>query len=86
MTTPTPPLYPAVPAVWDAWNDAYEAQGPLEDMGCPLAAALIAAADQVARMDPLGDDMEDIIRGAEREHMRGRFHAIATELRQEGQA
>jgi hypothetical protein len=37
-------------------------------------------------MDPLGDDMEDIIRGAEREHMRGRFHAIANELRQEGRA
>jgi hypothetical protein len=37
----------------------------------------------VARMDPLGDDVEDIIRGAEREHMRGRHHALAAELRQE---
>jgi len=45
MTTPS--LSPAAQAVWDAWNDAYEAQGPLEDMGYPLAAALRAAADQV---------------------------------------
>ena len=29
-------LGPAAQAVWDAWNDAYEAQGPLEDMGQPL--------------------------------------------------
>ncbi len=74
MTTPTPPLSPAAQAVWDAYK-----KGGLD-------AALCAAADQAARMDPLGDDMEDIIRGAEREHMRGRFHAIANELRQEGRA
>jgi len=41
------PLSPAAQAIWDAWNDAYEAQGPLEDMGQLLAAALRAAADQV---------------------------------------
>jgi hypothetical protein len=37
-------LSPAAQAVWDAWNDAYEALGPLEDMGQPIAAALKAAA------------------------------------------
>ena len=31
-------------AIWDAFNDAYEVQGPLEDMGQPIAAALRAAA------------------------------------------
>jgi hypothetical protein len=81
----TQPLSPAAQAVWDAWNDAYEAQGPLEDMGYPLAAGLVAAADQVARMDPLGDDIEDLFRGAEREHMRGKLHTLAAELRQEVQ-
>jgi hypothetical protein len=40
----TTPLSPAAQAIWDAWNDAYEAQGPLEDMGQPLGAALRAAA------------------------------------------
>jgi hypothetical protein len=41
-------LSPSAQAVWNAWNDAYEAQGPLEDMGQPIAAALRAVADQVA--------------------------------------
>jgi hypothetical protein len=54
-------------------------------MGYPLAAGLVAAADQVARMDPLGDDIEDLFRGAEREHMRGKLHTLAAELRQEVQ-
>lgn len=40
-------LSPAAQAIWDAWNDAYEAQGPLEDMGHPIAAALRAVAGQV---------------------------------------
>lgn len=40
------PLSPAAQAVWDAWSDAYEEQGPLEDMGQPLGAALRAAADR----------------------------------------
>jgi hypothetical protein len=48
-----PDLTPAAQAVWDAWNDAYEAQGPLEDMGQPLGAALRAAADQAE--DLIGD-------------------------------
>jgi len=43
----TTPLSPAAQAIWDAWNDAYEAQGPLEDMGQPIATALRAVADQV---------------------------------------
>ena len=49
------PLSPAAQAAWDAWNDAYEAQGPLEDMGHPLGAALRAAAD---RVEDLIDDTE----------------------------
>jgi len=44
-------LSPSAQAIWDAWNDAYEAQGPLEDMGQPLGAALRAAADQVVPVD-----------------------------------
>jgi hypothetical protein len=44
------------------------------------AAALRAAANQVAKADPLGDTVEDCIRGAEREHMRGKFYTLATEL------
>jgi hypothetical protein len=43
----TTPLSHAAQAIWNAWNDAYEAQGPLEDMGQPIAAALRAAADQM---------------------------------------
>jgi hypothetical protein len=46
-------LSPAAQAIWDAWNDAYEAQGPLEDMGQPLGAALRAAADRAE--DLIGD-------------------------------
>jgi hypothetical protein len=81
MTTPPPPLSPAAQAVLAAfWTAFWKQPG---DHHSALAAALIAAADQVARMDPLGDDVEDIIRGAEREHMRGRHHALANELRQE---
>ena len=45
-----------------------------------VAAVLRAAADQVAKNDPLGDTAEDCIRGAEREHMRGKFYTIAAEL------
>jgi hypothetical protein len=41
------PLSPAAQAIWDAWNDAYEAQGPLEGMDQPLAAAFRAVADQI---------------------------------------
>lgn len=33
----TTPLSPAAQAVWGAFNDAYETQGPLEDMGCAIA-------------------------------------------------
>ena len=83
MTTPAPPLSPAAQYVWNTWNDAYEAQGPLEDMGCPLAAALTAAADRM--MNLIGDIchpkyMEGI------EASSDFLERIATELRQEGQA
>ena len=52
------PLSSAAQAVWDAWNDAYEAQGPLEDMSQPIAAALLAAADQVVpeQQEPVPDE------------------------------
>ena len=36
------PLAPEAQIVWDAYNDALEAQGPLEDMGRPIAAAIRA--------------------------------------------
>jgi hypothetical protein len=61
-------LSPAAQAVLDAYK-----KGGLD-------AALRAAADQVAKTDPLDDTVEDCIRGAEREHMRGRFYTLATEL------
>ena len=47
------PLSPAAQAIWDAFNDAYEVQGPLEDLGQPIAAALRAAADRAE--DLIGD-------------------------------
>jgi hypothetical protein len=79
------PLSPAAQAIWDAWNDAYEAQGPLEDMGQPIAAALRAAADQVVPATPKPNDtfccppVDSIIwkRVAE---IRSQFLAIAAEL------
>jgi hypothetical protein len=89
MTTPTPPLSPAAQAVWDAWNDAYEAQGPLEDMGHPLAAALIAAVDQVVPLElclPEQAPIEGHIRQDQRGKIRRQLLAIAAELRQEGQS
>ena len=83
----TPPLSPAAQAVWDAWNDAYEEQGPLEDMGCPLAAALIAAADQVVPEDLKEPHGTGFRWGgwAARKGVRLRLLALAAELRQEGQ-
>jgi hypothetical protein len=89
MTTPTQPLSPAAQAVWDAWNDAYEAQGPLEDMGYPLGAALIAAVKQVAppERNPHGhtSEREEEVRAAVGEVL-GELLALANELRQEGRA
>jgi hypothetical protein len=75
MTTPTPPLSPAAQAVWDAWNDAYEAQGPLEDMGHPLAAGLIAAVSNVSKITTLS---------GEEWVSKRQLLALAAELRQEG--
>jgi hypothetical protein len=90
------PLPPAAQVVWDAWNDAYEAQGPLEDMGQPIAAALRAAADQVVPMEkkpvePPGyaigyeppEYLQDWTRWHVRRHVRAQLLAIAAEL--EGQ-
>jgi hypothetical protein len=72
----TRPLSPAAQAVLD--RVAGE-----RDVRWIAAAALRAAADQSAKMNPLGDTAEDIIRGAEREYMRGFYYSIAAEL--EGQ-
>ena len=47
-------LSPASQAIWDAWNDAYEAQGPLEDMGHPIAAALRAVVEHCVPDDSEG--------------------------------
>ena len=85
----TPPLSPAAQDVWNTWNDAYEAQGPLEDMGHPLAAALIAAADQVVPLElclPEQAPMEGHIRQDQRSKIRRKLLALAAELRQEGRA
>jgi hypothetical protein len=75
MTTPAPPLSLAAQAVWDAWNDAYEAQGPLEDMGYPLAGGLIAAVSNVSKITTLS---------GEEWVSKRQLLAIANELRQEG--
>jgi hypothetical protein len=72
------PLSPAAQAAWDAWNDAYEAQGPLEDMGQPIAAALRAAVDQVVPEGRFGPP--ENVAAAQREITRCQLLAIAAEL------
>ena len=47
-------LSPAAQATWDAFNDVADRVGVFEDYGNALAAALRAAADQVA--SPIPDD------------------------------
>lgn len=77
------PLSPAAQAIWDAWNDAYEAQGPLEGMDQPLAAALRAAADRVVPEQPTipdGDLTEQTYRWDERSGIRRKLLSIAAEL------
>jgi hypothetical protein len=75
-------LSPAAQAIWDAWNDAYEAQGPLEGMDQPLAAALRAAADQAEDLQVpcsyTGESYQTYDKGllAAAEHLR----AIAAEM------
>ena len=49
-------LSPAAQAVWDAYNNVYDRVGVFEDYGDAIAAALRAAADQVAPPDPCGND------------------------------
>lgn len=73
---------PAAQAIWDAWNDAYEAQGPLEDMGQPIAAALRAAADQVVPEQKPWHRTG--LPGSTRHDVRAELLAIAAEL--EGQS
>jgi hypothetical protein len=76
-------LSPAAQAVLDALLNAPVNSGQVRNGKAPqikLAAALRAAVDQVAKADPLGDTVEDCIRGAEREHMRGKFYTLAAEL------
>ena len=59
-TVQTTPLSPAAQAVWDAWNDACEAQGPLEDMGQPLGAAQPPAAQPAPPAAPAGELVERV--------------------------
>ena len=76
-------LSPAAQAVWDAWNDAYEAQGPLEDMGQPLAAAIRAAAEHTVPEPPdCGTPANPYVRGLEDLQRMARFRllSIAAEL------
>jgi hypothetical protein len=84
------PLSPAAQAVWDAWSDAYEAQGPLEDMGQLLGAALCAAADQVVPDGPPPSADSDchlmswprsLDQYAQRQQTRAEILAIAAELK-----
>ena len=71
-------LSPAAQTIWDAWNDAYESQGPLEGMDQPLAAALRAAADQVvwnwepcSQLLAIAAELEDIKYGTYRCELKG---------------
>jgi hypothetical protein len=66
-------------AIWDAWNDAYEAQGPLEGMDQPLAAALQAAADQVCPSDAM-EPRNYLPMAIECHRIRAELLAIAAEL------
>ena len=70
-----------VATIWNAWNDAYEAQGPLEDMGQPIAAALRAAVEQVVP-ECATEYTHDYSAGANNERIviRSRLLAIAAEL------
>ena len=76
----TTPLSYAAQAIWDAWNDAYEAQGPLEDMCQPIAAALRAAVDQVVPEPQMSCTYEEAWTAAVHDDVRRRFLAIANEL------
>jgi len=81
----TTPLSPAAQAVWDTWNDAYEAQGPLEDMGQPLAAALRAAVEQAVPEPPdCGTPANDYVRGSEDQQLVMRFRLLAIAAQLEG--
>jgi hypothetical protein len=84
MTAPTP-LSPAAQAIWDAWNDAYEAQGPLEGMDQPIVAALRAAVDQVVPEPPdCGPASHDYNKGAEDRQRLIRFRLLALAAELEG--
>jgi hypothetical protein len=79
----TTPLSPGAQAAWDAWNDAYEVQGLLEDMGQPLGAALRAVVDQAVPEPPdCGTPANDYVRGLEDRQVITRFRllSIADEL------
>jgi len=73
-------LTPAAQAVWDAWSDAYEAQGPLEDMGQPLGAALRAAADRAVPAVPFDRRYITKERWDAGDDIRAELLAIAAEL------
>ena len=76
MANPTP-LSPAAQAVWDAFNE--DEAGVFVDYGDKLAAALRAAADQVAPSD-LDEPRNYLPMAIECQRIRAELLAIATEL------
>jgi hypothetical protein len=88
MTDPTPndlpvpkPLSPVAQAIAQAFDDRYELLGPLEDdwqEQC-LAAALCAAADQVAPSDA-AEPRNNLPMAIECQRIRAELLAIANEL------
>jgi hypothetical protein len=82
----TPPLSPAAQAVWDAaWTNCPVQCGDIEGTRrSQIAAALIAAADQVVPLElmlPEQAPMESHIRQDQRSKIRRQLLALAAELR-----
>ena len=76
----TKPLSPAAQAVLDAWVDQVYDQSGTNAQG--LAAALVAAADQVVPEEPLyGGDQRWMFERDTRQESRKKLLAIAAELR-----
>jgi hypothetical protein len=73
-------LSPAALAVWEAFNQ--DEPGVFVDYGDCLAAALRAAADQVVPDEPEPRWWEPVRPCFNRQRIRRRFLAIATELEQ----
>jgi hypothetical protein len=67
----------AAQGVFDA---AFEAWRTKDDPPSIAAAALRAAAAQMIKTDDLGNTIEDVIRGSERDYQAEWLHTIASEL------